>query len=158
MSGIALKLTSLLVRTVAKPVAGVIKAQAKERVWFRKACILLAQGLHKTDVRLRMQLLGDKEVKVRPLNDVRAIENGAQFVLEAFIFLVAGGLILYEAVRSSKKESTRREGVKDDIAGLQEEVARLRAVVEEYGLQLKLLEDARAVVAAAAATTPPATP
>ncbi|CUM67731.1 uncharacterized protein PRCAT00005436001 [Priceomyces carsonii] len=122
MSGIALKLTSLLVRTVAKPIATTLKAQAKERELFRQTCIRIAQTLHLTDLKLRMRLLGEKRIKIRPLNDKKAIENGANFLSEFFIFSVAGSLIFYESYRSRKKAADQRDAVADDISTLQDEI------------------------------------
>ncbi|CAN6674413.1 hypothetical protein TRVA0_053S00364 [Trichomonascus vanleenenianus] len=131
MSSIALKFTSLLVRTVSKPIANGIKGQAKQHPRFRKACISFAQFLHRTDVKLRMSLLGEKNLRIRPLNDAKAIDMGATFLSESFIFSVAGGLILFESYRSHKKEVARREGVADDIQALQGEIEWLRNKLEE---------------------------
>lgn len=78
-----------------------------------------------------MSLLGEGKVKVRPLNDAKAIDNGATFLSESFIFSVAGGLILFESFRSRKKENARREGVADDIEALQDEIEWLRSKLEE---------------------------
>lgn len=122
MSGIALKVTFLLVRTIAKPIATTIKAQAKEHEAFRKSCIRIAQTLHSTDLKLRMSLLGEKKIKIRPLNDNKAIENGANFLSESFIFSVAGFLIFYEGYRSRKKASDQRDAMTDDITLLQGEI------------------------------------
>ena len=52
-------------------------------------------------------------VKIRPLSDARAIELGANFFSEAFIFLVAVALLLAENYRSSRKSSQRRDEVAD---------------------------------------------
>lgn len=59
--------------------------QATQHESFKRFCISIAQRLHKTDVNLRMKLLGQKGAKVRPLNDKKAIENGATFLSEGFI-------------------------------------------------------------------------
>lgn len=131
MSSIALKLTSLLIRTVSKPIANGLKAQAKQHATFRKVCIDMAQFLHRTDMRLRMGLLGEKNLRVRPLNDAKAIDSGANFLSETFIFSVAGGLILFESIRSRRKEMQRRENVADDIRTLQDEIEWLRNVLKE---------------------------
>lgn len=135
MSGIALKLTSLLVRTVAKPVANVIKAQAKEHEFFRQTCIRIAQTAHLTDLRLRMSLLGEKRIKIRPLNDKKAIENGANFMSEFFIFLVAGSLILYETYRSRKKASDEKDQLADDISTLQSEIIFIKEKLESMDVR-----------------------
>ncbi|RKP29074.1 OPA3-domain-containing protein [Metschnikowia bicuspidata] len=130
MSGLALKFTSLVVRTVAKPFAGALKAQAKEHEFFKQACILLAQRLHLADVKMRMLLLGENKIKVRPLNDKKAVENGANFLLELFIFLVAGLLILYESYRSRAKANAEKENVKNEISELQEDIIQMKALLE----------------------------
>lgn len=136
MSGIALKLTSLLVRTVAKPIATAIKAQAKEHETFRQGCIRIAQTVHKTDIRLRMSLLGEKKIKIRPLNDKKAVENGANFLSEFFIFSVAGSLILYESFRSRKKAADERDALADDIATLQDEIDYIKGRLAAYNVRM----------------------
>lgn len=95
--------------------------------------------MHRTDYNLRMRVLGEKKAKIRPLNDTKAIETGANFLSEGFIFSVAGGLILFESIRARNKEIARRESVADDISTLQEEIELLkknlkqqRIAIEEY--------------------------
>lgn len=130
MSGIALKLTSLLVRTVAKPMALALKAQAKEHEVFKATCIRVAQAVHSTDVKLRMRLLGENKIKVRPLNDKKAVENGANFLLELFIFSVAGSLILYESYRSRLKATNEKLSVRNDILVLQDDMSELKQLLD----------------------------
>ena len=61
-----------------------------------------------------------RQYRIRPLSESKAIESGANFISETFLFLVAGGLIVYESWRSRRKESTRREGVEDRLVELEE--------------------------------------
>ena len=65
-------------------------------------------------------------VKVRPLSDARAIELGANFFSEAFIFAVAVGLILAENYRSSRKSSQRRDEVSERLDALETQVDHLQ--------------------------------
>jgi len=58
------------------------------------------------------------KTKIRPLSEAKAIDSGANFISETFLFMVAGGLIVFETWRSRRKESTRR----DDVAGRLEEL------------------------------------
>ncbi|CAI5758681.1 unnamed protein product [Candida verbasci] len=136
MSGIALKLTSLLVRTIAKPIGNAIKLQAKNHETFRKGCITFAQTLHSTEIKLRMHLLGEKKLKIRPLNDNKAIDQGATFISEFFIFSVAGSLILYESYRSRKKASDERDALADDISVLQNEIEYLKLKLKDFNIKL----------------------
>lgn len=66
------------------------------------------------------------KVKIRPLSDARAIELGANFFSEAFIFAVAVGLILAENFRSSRKSSQRRDEVSERLEALEAQVERLQ--------------------------------
>lgn len=110
-----------------------MKAQAREYESFKRLCIGLAQRLHRADVRLRMGLMGSEHAsKVRPLNENKAIENGATFLSETFIFSVAGGLILFESWRQRQKELTRRENVADDIRTLQYEIDYLKTKLKDH--------------------------
>ncbi|KAI5812197.1 optic atrophy 3 protein-domain-containing protein [Pyronema omphalodes] len=221
MSTTALKLTTLAIRTLAKPIATRIKAQARDHPRFRKICISVAQRLHRIDMRLRLGLLRDtaeniakaeqaektrrreealKKMKeaealypglvirvrsdvpegeelgsvarerekegasqgvgvdkgvieqaqlnvrdslggkmdgklpdgktaektpapaprIRPLSESKAIDAGANFISEAFLFAVAGSLILAEAWRSRRKEASRRDVVTERLELLEQ--------------------------------------
>ena len=67
-----------------------------------------------------------KKAKIRPLSDARAIELGANFFSETFIFLVAVGLLLLENFRSSRKASNRRDEVQERLEGLETQLERLK--------------------------------
>ncbi|KAI3998256.1 optic atrophy 3-like protein [Schizophyllum commune Loenen D] len=98
------KIGTLLIRTLAKPIANQIKAQVKQHPSFRRICVGLAQRMHRTEMRLRTNILGaSRDVPVRPLSETRAIENGANAIAEGFLFAVAAALILGESWRSSVK-------------------------------------------------------
>ncbi|KAE8166835.1 optic atrophy 3 protein-domain-containing protein [Aspergillus tamarii] len=56
---------------------------------------------------------------IRPLSESKAIESGATFISETFLFIVAGGLIVFESWRSRRKENTRREDVETRLAELE---------------------------------------
>lgn len=57
---IAIKISTLVIRTLAKPISATLKEQAKSHATFRKACVGIAQTVHRFDINLRMNLLGEK--------------------------------------------------------------------------------------------------
>ncbi|OGM50910.1 OPA3 domain protein [Aspergillus bombycis] len=167
---LTLKLSSLAIRTLSKPIANHIKAQAREHERFRKVCVAMAQALHRFDMRLRLGAVRDNAASqkraaaeaalrkhkptsptvkteaeskaeedaiakakaaaeeaakpapkphIRPLSESKAIESGATFISETFLFIVAGGLIVFESWRSRRKENTRREDVESRLAELE---------------------------------------
>ncbi|KAL1661681.1 optic atrophy 3 protein-domain-containing protein [Schizophyllum commune] len=127
------KIGTLLIRTLAKPIANQIKAQVKQHPSFRRICVGLAQRMHRTEMRLRTNILGasrESSVPVRPLSETRAIENGANAIAEGFLFAVAAALILGESWRSSVKGEKRRDLVDDALDTLRDEVQSLKSDVE----------------------------
>ncbi len=67
------------------------------------------------------------KIKIRPLSDARAIELGANFFSESFIFLVAVGLLFAERWYSSNKAGQQRDVVAERLDDLEAQVARLQA-------------------------------
>ncbi|KAJ2471763.1 hypothetical protein GGI02_002055 [Coemansia sp. RSA 2322] len=92
----------------------------------------------------KMKVLGYKKEIIRPLNDAKAIDAGANFLGEAFIFSVALSLIFAEQIRSRNQAKRQRNAVddrlddlekgllefKDDVSRLQEERDLLRTEVD----------------------------
>lgn len=69
--------------------------------------------------------------KIRPLSESKAIDSGATFVSESFLFMVGLSLILFENWRARRKETSRREDVADRINELVEgEKVDRKAIVE----------------------------
>lgn len=63
--------------------------------------------------------------KIRPLTDARAIELGANFASEAFIFMVAAGLLVFERWWSKRKETAKDEHVVERLKALEEQTDRV---------------------------------
>ncbi|THH03649.1 hypothetical protein EW145_g6114 [Phellinidium pouzarii] len=124
------KLATLAIRTLAKPISNRIKQQAKEHETFRSWCVSLAQRIHRTEVKLRTNLLGDNPKSIRPLSEARAIENGANSIAEGFLFGVAALLIVGETWRSSRSQSKRRDVVDDQIDDLSNRIQGLGDTVK----------------------------
>ena len=53
--------------------------------------------------------------RIRPLSESKAIDTGANFLSEAFLFCVAAGVIVFESLRSRRKEATRRDTVQERL-------------------------------------------
>ncbi|KAF8499339.1 OPA3-domain-containing protein [Hysterangium stoloniferum] len=119
------KLATLAIRTIAKPISAKLKQQAREHPAFRHICVRLAQSMYRTEMRWGTTLLGQTPKAVKPLSEAKAIDNGANFIAESFLFAVAASLIMAETWRSSHKESKRREGVADQLEDLSTKVGQL---------------------------------
>ncbi|KAJ1799254.1 hypothetical protein LPJ59_001956 [Coemansia sp. RSA 2399] len=137
------KIASLLFRTLSKPVANALRQQAKSHNVFRALCINVAQIAHRTEMTWKMNILGYKKEKIRPLNDARAIDAGANFLGEAFIFGVALSLIFAEQMRSRNQAQRRRDAVDDrldvvegSLNGIQEDVRTLQQERDQLAEQV----------------------
>ncbi|KAI8394339.1 optic atrophy 3 protein-domain-containing protein [Radiomyces spectabilis] len=136
-----IKLGSLLIRTLAKPVANSIKTQAKQHPKFREFCIDVAQKSHRLEMTLKMKFLGYKKEVIRPLNDAKAIESGANFLSESFVFGVAASVILAESWRSRYTAKNRRNYVDDSLEKLESENANLNEALENMRQTQQLTEE-----------------
>jgi len=125
------KLATLAIRTIAKPLSNGIKRQAKEHPTFRQLCISLAQGMYTVEIKLRTNILGEPARQhVRPLSETRAVENGANALAEGFLFGVAALLIIGETWRSSRSQSKRRDNIDDQLEALTSQVSSLSERME----------------------------
>lgn len=70
-------------------------------------------------------------IKIRPLSEAKAIDSGANFISEAFLFLVAGGLILFESWRGRRKDVKRRDEVKERLDRLEEREQELESLKDK---------------------------
>ncbi|KAH5424721.1 hypothetical protein HBI47_122470 [Parastagonospora nodorum] len=183
---LTLKVTSLFVRTLAKPMANAIKRNAHEHQRFRRVCVKFAQGLHRIDMRMRLGLLQDPAVidrqikkelqaaeaarqkaamptvmteeemkadealtekereairkkaeertkpRIRPLSEQKAIEMGANFAAETFIFAVGIGVIVFEQWRQRRKARNARDDIREDLEEMQNELKAVKAELEEF--------------------------
>ncbi|TFL07889.1 OPA3-domain-containing protein [Pterulicium gracile] len=129
------KVFTLLIRTAAKPISTQIKIQAKQHERFRGFCVSLAQMLHRSEVKLRTNILGEPAKVVRPLSETRAIETGANFIAEGFLFSVALALIAGENWRSARNQSKRRDTVDDQLEDL-------GTTVQELSTRVNTMADA----------------
>lgn len=69
--------------------------------------------------------------KIKPLSETKAIETGATFISETFLFGVAVSLLLFESWRSGRKEQNRRDRVQEQLSDLEEENKAARAALIE---------------------------
>lgn len=92
--------------------------------------------------------------RIKPLSETKAIESGANFISETFLFSVAAGLIIFESWRSSRKEKNRRDQVAERINDLEDEnKAARQALIELEREVLRLRAKERGISASELAKT-----
>lgn len=75
----------------------------------------------------RKKLEAARKPRIRPLSEAKAIETGANFVAETFIFAVGISVIIVEQWRQRRKARNQRDDIREDLEELQQEVQSLKA-------------------------------
>ncbi|XP_038075070.1 optic atrophy 3 protein homolog [Patiria miniata] len=136
-----IKLASLAIKQISKPLAKRIQMVAKTRPLVRKyICIPPAQLYHWMEVNLKMRILGlGKATKVEPLTEEAAVEQGAEIIGETFLFAVAVGTIAFEYYRQQRKDQKHEGEQTSAITELQQRVEELGITIEEQDAKIREL-------------------
>jgi hypothetical protein len=70
--------------------------------------------------------------RIRPLSEQKAIEMGANFAAETFIFAVGIGVILFEQWRQRRKARNARDDIREDLEEMQNELKAVKAELEDF--------------------------
>ncbi|XP_074565902.1 OPA3-like protein [Curcuma longa] len=136
-----LKLGLLAFRTLSKPIASRLKQQAGNYPKFRELIIDLAQANHRLTTNIQRRLYGQAtDVKIRPLNEERAVQSAVDLFGEVFVFSVAGAAIIFEVQRSARSEARKEEMRREELEALKQQEEVLTKEVEELTEKLKVLE------------------
>ncbi|KAL8510162.1 hypothetical protein ACS0TY_017106 [Phlomoides rotata] len=136
-----IKLGSLLVRTISKPIANRLKRAATYHPRFRGLIVDLAQGYHVWTSKMQRHVLGrSNTLEIRPLVEERAVQSATDLLGELFVFSVAGCAIIYEVQRSSRGEAKKEERRKQDLETMKQKNEELAAEVELLKQRIQQLE------------------
>lgn len=75
----------------------------------------------------RKKMEAARKPRIRPLSEVKAIETGANFVAESFIFAVGISVIVFEQWRQRRKAQNARDDIREDLEELQQELKTVKA-------------------------------
>ncbi|KAG5390391.1 hypothetical protein IGI04_031932 [Brassica rapa subsp. trilocularis] len=134
-----MKLGTLLVKTISKPLASQLKHQAKVHPRFRQSIINFAQRNHRVTTQIQRRIYGHAtDVEIRPLNEEKAVQAAVDLIGELFIFAVGGGVVIFEVQRSSRSEARKEEARKQELEELRIKDEELEKKMAD--LQSKLAE------------------
>mmetsp|Transcript_1284 Transcript_1284/g.1961 ORF Transcript_1284/g.1961 Transcript_1284/m.1961 type:complete len:177 (-) Transcript_1284:699-1229(-) len=146
-----LKVGTLAVKTLAKPLANVLKEQAKDHPELRRICVNIGQFVNEKSVKVNMRFLGHKITEVKPLNESAAVSKGADILGEGFIYSVSVATVLVEVYRREKENQVKsartkaEERVKDErlaqsLQKLNERIDELHRQSQKLDLQISGLQ------------------
>lgn len=133
------KLASLLVKTLAKPLSKRIKHDFSRYDATKRLLIAIGQNNHTVTSYMTIWSSGYRVRSIKPLEEEKAMKDGAEFIGESFIFGVSVGLLLWEYNRSAESAKANQEKKRQEI---RKEQARLQAKLHALDVRLKAVEDA----------------
>ncbi|KAJ9686216.1 hypothetical protein PVL29_015222 [Vitis rotundifolia] len=135
------KLGTLALKTMCKPIAARLKKDAGLHPKFRQFIINIAQANHRFTTTMQRRIYGHAtNVEIRPLNEEKAVQAAADLVGELFVFTVAGAAVVFEVQRSSRSEARKEELRKQELQALKQRDEDLAREVEQLKHKLEELE------------------
>ncbi len=145
------KLGSLLIKTLAKPMAKRVKSTFQQSAITKSMLVTLGQASHIVTTRMTIWSAGYKVRSIQPLDADKALSQGADLIGEAFIFGVGGAIVVWEYNKSKEKERHKEEKAtlykqmqEEQLNSLETKLYALEKTVETNQIQLlQILEEQR---------------
>ena len=77
---------------------------------------------------------------VKPLTEEKAAELGAEIIGDTFVYSVAASIIIFEYVRSKKKEQDAEDSQNNQIAKLNDSMRRLEREMKDIKKRLSAMD------------------
>mmetsp|Transcript_3538 Transcript_3538/g.6295 ORF Transcript_3538/g.6295 Transcript_3538/m.6295 type:complete len:243 (-) Transcript_3538:1002-1730(-) len=140
------KLAGVVLKLVSKPIANVVKDQAKVHPNLKQVCESLGYKVHHFSVRVfRLSRDQDVTAKVAELPPQKALERGADLLGEFLIFFLVSGVTINEVVRSSReaklKASEKEQRKKEKLEKLAREGEARDLRIQHLEEQFKMIQD-----------------
>jgi optic atrophy 3 protein len=104
-----LKLSTLLVKTIAKPIASRLKSASVRRPYLRRFYEGIGNGVHNMFARMNVVASGHRFVGVKPLPPDVALSDGISTMSEAFIVSFSAAVIIIDFSRSAASNAVKAE-------------------------------------------------
>lgn len=136
-----LKLGTLALKTLSKPLAGKLKQQAAIHPRFRQLIVNMAQSNHQITTKMQRRIYGHAtDVEIRPLNEEKAVQAAVDLIGELFVFSVAVAVLIFEVQRSARSEARKEEIRKQELEAVRQKNDGLAEEVEILKRRLQELE------------------
>lgn len=136
------KLGTLVLKTMSKPVASRLKQQAGLHPRFRQFIVDIAQRNHKITTQMQRRIYGHAtDVEIRPLNEEKAVQAAVDLIGEFFVFSVAGIALIFEVQRSSRSEARKEELRRQELETMKQRDEELSRELESLRRKLEEIEE-----------------
>ncbi|CAN4087173.1 unnamed protein product [Withania somnifera] len=134
-----LKLGTLALKTLSKPIAARLKKEAGLHPTFRTLIISIAQANYRMTTTMQRRIYGHAtDVGIRPLNESKAVQAAVDLLGEFFVFSVAVAALVFEVQRNSRSEAKKEELRRQEMEKLRQRDEALKKEME--GLKIKIQE------------------
>ncbi|XP_026409009.1 OPA3-like protein [Papaver somniferum] len=136
------KLGSLVLRTICKPIASRLKVATGKHPRFRRCIINVAQTNHRFTTTVQRQIYGHAtDVAIRPLNEEKAVQAAADLLGELFVVSVAGSAIIFEVQRNARSEARKEELRKQELEAIKQKEENLQRELQLIRRRLAEVEN-----------------
>ncbi|KAJ0399442.1 hypothetical protein P43SY_005381 [Pythium insidiosum] len=132
-----IKLGGLIVRTLTKPLAKVVKTRSKTHPRLNALCHRLGQQQHHLLFKFHMGFRGVSNFTIKDLPADQAVEKGADLIGELIIFSVAVAVASFEYSRSTTKSKEKEQLELEKKRRQEEEIERRFNHLEEKVIWLE---------------------
>ncbi|XP_022925545.1 OPA3-like protein [Cucurbita moschata] len=137
-----LKLGTLALKTLSKPLGNRLKKQAALHPRFRQFIINVAQSNHRMSTQMQRHIYSHAtDVEIRPLDEEKAVQAAVDLIGELFVFSVAGAIVIFEVQRSARSEARKEEVRRHEMEALRQRDESLLAEMELLKHKLVELEE-----------------
>ena len=110
MAGLPLlKLSSLLLKTITKPLSSRLKFESQRRPKFQAACASVGQASHYASTRVNVFASGYKFIGVKPLPPNDAVDVGISYLSDIIVMSIGAAIIIVEYKRGEEKNRIKAE-------------------------------------------------
>ena len=136
-----LKLGTLALKTLSKPIASRLKQQAGLHPKFRNFIVSIAQANHRVTTTMQRRIYGHAtNVEIRPLDEEKAVQAAVDLLGEVFVFSVAVAALYFEVQRSSRSEAKKEEVRRQEMEQMRERDEALAREMESLKSKIQELE------------------
>ena len=138
-----IRLVFQVVYRVARPFANEMVLRAQKNVIFREyLCIPLGRAIHWMDIKVRMRILNLGKLNLVPkIDDKKAMDLGAQLLLEVIVIIIFSVIVIYQYNESVEKEEKKDEKRKEHVKEVEENIKEIKHAVNDNKTQITALHN-----------------
>lgn len=145
MAGLPLlKLSSLFIKALSKPLATRLKIEAGRSPKFHEASVHVGQASHYLSSRLNVFASGYKFLGVKPLPTAEAMEMGVSYIADGVVIILGATIIIVEYVKGEARNKAKADKAAaldaEQQAAFEEKFAALHRKINDIELAMPIMQ------------------